>query len=425
MFEPLRFLHVADVHLDGPLTDAGTLPARMRNLAMDATLKAFDQMVLGAIDHAVDFVLLAGNTFCEADQSLRARVWLLEGLRTLYEEGIEVFVLPGPADPEEAWRTIPGLPENVTLLTKGDSSEEEPATPVAVVREGRVLATITSGTLSQLSQGNHASSNLEFAAASANGKVRHLPFRVGLLTNWPAPVTDDAALKNRLSSCGCHYLAVPDTVGNSADGRIHYPGPLQALHPSQTGPHGASLIEVDNQGDVRHTFLPLASVRRVRLEFPVQSQNSTAQILDAMKSRLEKEPLVEGEDAWLIDWILKTSWQSSEIPSELIRSLPEFHPRDAELLFEHQIQFQQSPPFRAGEEEDEASELLRLYRQALESASADDACLKNTVVEIVERLENPNWAGRLKPLADEIDSAKVRSRALSLGQEWFRESRGS
>ena len=420
MFEPLRFLHVADAYLDEPLTDTGTLSSRIQNLAMDCTLNAFERMVLGAIDHAVDFVLMAGNTFCEADQSLRARLWLLDGLRTLNEEGIEVFVLPGPADPEEAWRAIPGLPENVTLLTKGDASEEEPATPVAVLREGRVLATITSGTLSQLSQGNYASSHPNFAAVSANGKVRHSPFRVGLLTNWPAAF-DEEAVKSRLSSCGCHYLAVPNAGGNSAGPKVHYPGPLQARRPHETGPHGASLIEVDNQGEVCQTFLPFASVRRLRLKIPVQSHNSPAQILGVMKSRLEEEPIVKGEDAWLIHWILKGSWQSTELPSELITSLPEYHPGDAELLLGHQIQFQQSPPPKAGE--DKPSDLLRLYRQELETASLDDASLKNAVVDIVERLENPNWHERLAPLAKEINPAEVRSRALLLGDEWFRESR--
>jgi hypothetical protein len=71
----------------------------------------------------VDFLLLSGNIFIEADRSLRARLRLLKGFHRLDEQNIHVFVLPGDADPPEAWRAIPELPENVTVCY---SSSPEP-----------------------------------------------------------------------------------------------------------------------------------------------------------------------------------------------------------------------------------------------------------------------------------------------------------
>lgn len=124
-FEPQRFIHAANIRLDVPVSvqTTETLTDELRFAFEDATLHAFDEVIEASIKRDVDFLLLSGNVFIEADRSLRARLALLKGLRRLEEYNIHVFVLPGDADPPEAWRSIPEMPDNVTICY---SSSPEP-----------------------------------------------------------------------------------------------------------------------------------------------------------------------------------------------------------------------------------------------------------------------------------------------------------
>ena len=329
MFEPLRFLHVADAGLDQPLRDVGSLSPASRRLAEEATLAAFAQMVEGAIDRSVNFVLLAGNTFCEADRSLPARLRLLNGLQKLREHEIAVFVLPGRRDPASAWRAIPHLPPNVTVLTADESDEEEAATPVAMIREGRVIATITSGTLAQLSVGTGPPSSAEDSpeketavgpTPSTNGRTAPTPFRVGLLAAWPNEPADDAQLAERLSACDCDYLAVPVSDGearrlgwsfeagqtlNTDAGIAHHPGRLQAdLSPGNRTARGDAHRSGQGRRNPRH-FSPLCRRQAVGISLPIEPDATLEELAQAMRSRLEEETAQAGEHAWFVTWILE------------------------------------------------------------------------------------------------------------------------
>ena len=98
-FEPLRFLHAANIRLDHAIGETYKLPPRVASIVQDATRAAFERLIGVALDRRVDFLLLAGNTFVEAEQSLAARLALLDGLEQLAQESIRVFVLPGAPRP--------------------------------------------------------------------------------------------------------------------------------------------------------------------------------------------------------------------------------------------------------------------------------------------------------------------------------------
>jgi hypothetical protein len=126
-FEPQRFIHAANVRLDVPVSvqTAESLTDELRFAFEDATLHAFDEVIDASIRLDVDFLLLSGNVFIEADRSLRARLTLLKGVARLAEHEIQVYVLPGDSDPPEAWRAIPELPENVVVCYSSNPEPEE------------------------------------------------------------------------------------------------------------------------------------------------------------------------------------------------------------------------------------------------------------------------------------------------------------
>ena len=126
-FEPQRFIHAANVRLDVPVSvqTAESLTDALRFAFEDATLHAFEEVIEASIRLDVDFLLLSGNVFIEADRSLRARLTLLKGVRRLAEHEIQVYVLPGDSDPPEAWRAIPEMPDNVVVCYSSNPEPEE------------------------------------------------------------------------------------------------------------------------------------------------------------------------------------------------------------------------------------------------------------------------------------------------------------
>jgi len=138
-FEPQRFMHAANIRLDVPVSVhlSEQLTDELRHALEDATLTSFDSIIDNCISRNVDFLLLSGNVFLEADRSLRARLTLLNGFRRLNEKHIPVFVLPGDADPPEAWRAIAEMPENVTLCFSSNTE------PEFLTRNNRVITSVS------------------------------------------------------------------------------------------------------------------------------------------------------------------------------------------------------------------------------------------------------------------------------------------
>jgi len=170
-FEPQRFIHAANIRLDAPVSvqTSETLTDELRFAFEDATLYAFEEVIEASIRHDVDFLLLSGNVFIEADRSLRARLALLKGFNRLAEHKIQVFVLPGDSDPPEAWRAIPEMPDNVIVCYSSNPEPEE-------LYVNKQLATTLS---SSMWFGEADAFGIRVLAKGTNGIQ---PFRIGVVS---------------------------------------------------------------------------------------------------------------------------------------------------------------------------------------------------------------------------------------------------
>jgi len=136
--EPQRFIHAANVRLDVPVSvqTAESLTVELREAFEDATIDSWAYVIDRCVALKVDYLLLSGNVFVESERSLRARLSLLRGFERLRAAGIPVVVIPGVTDPPEAWRSIPELPDNVSVAYSSASD------PVAVTRGDQTIATV-------------------------------------------------------------------------------------------------------------------------------------------------------------------------------------------------------------------------------------------------------------------------------------------
>lgn len=61
----LRFMHIADLHLDSPFVGLKHLPPFIFQQMKDSTFKSLTKLVTVAITEKIDFLLIAGDIYDE------------------------------------------------------------------------------------------------------------------------------------------------------------------------------------------------------------------------------------------------------------------------------------------------------------------------------------------------------------------------
>ena len=172
-----------------PLVGTGPLDGEVRILAEDATLTALDNVVEACLDHDVEFLLLTGAVFGCGRPTLRARSALLSAFENLREFEVRVFWGIGREELAATVDVTSGLPDNVTPIHSGDDE------PVAIVRQGRVIASVCSAQIDR---------TMQRTDAGPSDHEERRSFRVGL-----AGPVDDSRQSDSLEPQTPHPHAFP------------------------------------------------------------------------------------------------------------------------------------------------------------------------------------------------------------------------
>lgn len=441
--EPFRFLHAANLYLDHQLRGVGPVPDHLRDPLEQATLLAWERIVDAAITRHVDFVLLAGNSFDAADHSLTGQVALIQGLENLAEHDIPVFIVPGIADPDMAWRLGMSLPDNVTRFG-GELSE-----PVSLSRDGRIFCTIHHVMANtrdlNATDGNGLDELAVFAPQFAPDECG--PFDIALLES----VTNDAAIAPELagpdsslpattnhssipfarpafdptlvSKCPIEYWALGEGIHRQSwrvgRGLAHTPGGTQGLSPTDTGILGCTLVEVESDGRVRESFIPTARVRWESVTVAVAPQTTREFVMQQLRSGLDAIPRTTQEELWLVTWNITGSGRfyndlqdldcARRLWSDGLQSLagssPRFHLR--KIQYTNPIQDQPDLDFLSEE----------FARQLASWTGATN--LADQVVAASSLADTP-WAGRIKPALADVNPQAAIQEAHRLGWSWLK-----
>lgn len=258
----MRFLHLADVHLDTSFS--GRSP-EVRTRLREASRRAFRRAVDLAIREEVRAFLIAGDLFDGDRLSFQTERFLLEQMARLEAHHIVVVYATGnhdPGAPDAGPRRIP-WPANVHVaagptpqrITIPDPLGE----PVGFVTAiGHATAQV-SDDLSRLlprPQGELPEVALLHtqvrASAASDEHGPYAPSELGYLTR-----------------AGYDYWALghvhrPQILAE--DPPVVYPGSLQGKSFGEDGPRGAYLVDLEDRDAPALSFRPLAPVRWVTLE---------------------------------------------------------------------------------------------------------------------------------------------------------------
>jgi DNA repair exonuclease SbcCD nuclease subunit len=248
----VRFIHAADVHLDAPFKGVDATDPRVRDALVAATYRALDAVVDACLAHEVDFLVLAGDVYNQAERSLRAEFAFRDACQRLAEAGIRVFVARGNHDPASGWSAGLTLPDTVHVFSEREvervvfEREGEPA----CVLYGRSFRTAAERDNLSLGFSRDLADPLAIGVLHANvgGQPGHEPY---------APCSVDDLRAARMDYWALGHIHLGGVIEESP--AIVYPGCTQGLDPNESGLRGCRLVTLDARG-ATVDFVPTSAV---------------------------------------------------------------------------------------------------------------------------------------------------------------------
>lgn len=87
----VKFIHCADLHLDSPFKSRTRMPGGILNALMDSTYKSVERMIDFAIENKVDFIVIAGDVFDQANRTLKSEIFMKRQFERLKENGVFAY----------------------------------------------------------------------------------------------------------------------------------------------------------------------------------------------------------------------------------------------------------------------------------------------------------------------------------------------
>ncbi len=260
-----RFLHVSDLHLDGVAGGLAEVPDRLRGPLTDAAYRAAERVFDAALKHRVDFVLLAGDVIDPPAAGARGIVFLNEQFVKLAEAGIRVYWAGSLTDDLERWTDAWPLADSVHRFAT-DRVER-----LTHHRAGEPLVEIVGTSRVRDSRVPwdefHADTEL-FTVAVVHGEVEGERLARRTIGYWA------------LGGEHARRTILGGTV------TAHYSGTPQGRSPQETGPHGCTLVQVDDTRRVRTTFVPTDAVRYCAERIVVDESASRESLLPLFEERM-------------------------------------------------------------------------------------------------------------------------------------------
>lgn len=280
-----KFLHAADLHIGSPLNSLGNaLGETEANRIRDLAKGALDRLVQTAIDEEVDFVVLAGDIYDNAEGDNGSRRRLLLALRRLTEIGIRVFMAHGNHDPLTKDMKNGLLPEGVVVF------------PPAIL--GIETVTMRNGAEVLVAGVSYSKKHEEqnfvplFAGLRSRTVVGVLHTNVGDNSEHgnyaPCLVSDlEKSPVNYWALGHIHIRRVEPTL----QGWWAYPGNLQgrSTKAAECGPKGVLIVEVDEIGSLSEPrFVECSTFRYQRVLVPIDHVTEVEGVNDAVTEVLQK-----------------------------------------------------------------------------------------------------------------------------------------
>jgi DNA repair exonuclease SbcCD nuclease subunit len=281
---PFRFVHAGDFHLEMPLQGVIEVPDHLRDAFCEAPFAAAQRVFDAAVAEEAEMVVLSGNLVHPGRAGVRGPLFLAEQFARLAEQGIAVYWAGGEVDPPEAWPAAFPLGANVHVFPRG--------------KVGELV---------------HSRDDVPLVRLVGESRDGQRPFRPGQYQADPGGLATIAVVPGSVEAAaiaarGIHYWALGGRHDRAtllqSPTVAHWPGSPQGRRPEHSGAHGCTLVQVDEQGHARTSFLPTDAIRW--LDEPVDVDEHTGRedldgrLRQRVQALLETTPKLDLLISWTI-----------------------------------------------------------------------------------------------------------------------------
>jgi hypothetical protein len=239
---PFKFLQAGDFHLDKAPTGLSEIPDHLRATLVDAPYRAALRVFEVALSERVDFLLLTGDLLHPPSAGPRGWFFLAEQFERLKNQGILVYWATGRDDASLEWPSLFPLPKNVERFDRDGVSRfvhERFNVPIAEI------------------------CGIGYAPRDHVRAADFKPEHDGLFTIALAHGSIDEEIATKVEEIDFWALGGEHERHNlfTTPVTAHYAGSPQGRSPVESGPHGCTLVQVDDLGQTTMSFIPTDVVR--------------------------------------------------------------------------------------------------------------------------------------------------------------------
>jgi exonuclease SbcD len=280
----MKLVHAADIHLDSPMHGLAAYDTAPVGELRLATRVALRKLVDLTIAERADALLIAGDLYDGDWDDYATGAFFVREAQRLAEAGIPVVMVTGNHDAASRITKALRLPENVSVLPV-----DEPGTIVfehlglAVHGQGYATQAVVEDLSAAYPPALPGLVNAGLLHTSADGRPGHERY---------APCKVD-----RLAAHGYDYWALGHVHEREllwADPPILFPGCLQGRHVRETGPKGATVVDVDASGGLSLTEHVLDHVRWAVCDIDASELAGEDEVLGAVGDAL-RDAVAEAE----------------------------------------------------------------------------------------------------------------------------------
>jgi exonuclease SbcD len=273
-----RFLHAADLHLDSPLIGLSRKSEEYAARLDDASRKAFDNLIALAIKEDCRLVVIAGDVFDGQWRDYRTGLFFADRMRQLHQAGIRVVMIAGNHDAENRFASRLELSDNVKLFSSR-KAESVVMDEIGAVIHGRSFPQrdVTENIALDYPHPVEGRFNIGILHTASTGRVGHANY---------APCTVE-----QLENHGYQYWALGHVHARevlSTTPHIIYPGNLQGRSVRETGPKGATLVDVEDGRVTRADPQALDVIRWTIEEIDISTILDRDALLSAVRDTVDQ-----------------------------------------------------------------------------------------------------------------------------------------
>lgn len=281
----MKLFHAADIHLDSPMRGLAAYDGAPVDDLRLATRGALRNLVDAAIDEQVDVVLIAGDLFDGDWSHYSTGVHFIREMGRLREADIEVVTVAGNHDAESKLTKSLHWPDNVHVLsTRKPETVRFEDLGLAIHGQGYATPAVTDDLSRGYPKRLPGMVNIGLLHTSADGRPGHERY---------APCTVEGLRQHDYDYWALGHIHRREVL--SDDPPVVFAGNLQGRGLRETGPKGATLVEIADDGSVTFVHRVLDCVRWEQIEVDASGCASLNEVCERIGTRLREELREVGE----------------------------------------------------------------------------------------------------------------------------------